>query len=149
MSGILKALGIAVLARTILAKATASLTDKIAYGFKSISLADISLFKASIKLKLVVTNKMRVPIMIESFQGFVISGELRQVINMSQSLTLDQDKTVIANFTISVDNGLLLEQIANQIESKEVPKLRVKGTLKGGIEGKTVQFPIDQIINIV
>jgi|GEM_PF-5885856 len=149
MSGILKAVGIAVVARAILSKAAASLTDKIAYGFKNISLADISLFKASVKLKLVVTNKMSVPIVIESFQGWVIMGQLKQVVGMSQALKLEPGKTVVASFTISIDNGQLMEQIAKQIESKAMPKLRVQGTLKGGIEGKTVQFPIDQVISVV
>ncbi len=149
MSGILKALGIAIVVKSVLSKAANSLTDKIAYSFKNVSLSDVSLFNASVKLKLVITNNTSVSLLIKSSNGRVISGHLNQLINMSQALSLEPGKTVVASFTVKVDNGQLLEQIADQIDSKTVPKLRVKGILVGGLEGKTIQIPVDQVISVV
>ena len=149
MRGIFTWIGVAAVAVKLLGGIASNVMDKIIVGFGGLKFEDFNLFGGSVKLRLVITNNNPVEASIRNFTGTLYFGTISAPVSLEKEFTTPPGQQVIAGFSAELSNGLILQQIAAQIESGGVPALRIVGSVTAGIRDKVVTLPVSQTLQIL
>ena len=127
-----------------------NIADKITYGFRSVKKESVRLFESTFRMEMVLTNNNSTAFVVDSFSGTANYGAISIPINMENVLKLMPNETIIAKFSIKVNNADFLVQLGEQIENGGLPTMKISGWLTGGLTGgKVVTVPINQNVQIL
>jgi hypothetical protein len=156
MGAILKIIGIIGVTGFLLKSSASSYLDKIKVGFKELSKENFSLFKSEMKLTLVITNNNDFRIFVDDFIGAASYGKMILEVRMKKQSShdgvyvLEPGQTIAFSFSVKVRNSEFFLQLAEQVESKEIPYLRITGELIGGLsKDQLFKLPVNQSIQIL
>lgn len=146
---ILQLIGGAALVMRLFGTVAEELQSRIVYEFKGLSLNDFNLFAGKAKLTLVITNNNPFPFDVNGVDGTISFGRISTPIIMEKAFTVEPGQKVSARFTVPIENSTLLEQIGDQIQSGELPALRLVAGINAGMKGKSVTLPVNTQIPLL